>query len=771
MIQLPMRVPRLAHSRLTIGLAAAGLAIAIAGVAIAGAATLASTGPAAGEAGSATLSATSGQAANSIATDGSTAASAVRAASNSVRQPVPVRVGSITDTIGLDGRIAGADESPLAFRATGLVTSVQATVGQAVDVGQTLAELDPTTIQQNLTAARTRLDENTVRLQQAQAQARLRERDLRARLQAQVDQTDATLRQALADRERVQAGPPASDRQQAESAVAAAQADVRRAEAELARLRSGPAQADIRFAQQQVASAQLAAQRAEAAQQQLLAGPDPNAVRAAEQQVAQAQVTVQRAEAEQQRLAAGPDQAAVRAAERDFTNAQAAVTRAQAEVQRLTTPDNAALASADLEVKRAEVTLRAAKAQSSSSRDSKDNKAARASQQAAVTSAQISLQDAIARRDRLRAGPPAWEANVARQNLAVAQSALQDARANVEKARQAPPQTDVDAAKVAANAARIDLEEAQTKLAALKAGPSDDQRASAQDAVDSTHAALETAQARYATLTAGPASDQVALATSGVTSARLAMGVASTRLDELRSHPTEQELSDAQAAVDAATAAAEQARSDAANPPTGDDDPATYDLRLLEKAVAQAQTQVDVLEQQLTDTHLTAPFRGVVAQIRVTPGSTVDPSFPAVVLAQPDQPIVLATLSDSDGSRVTAGQTATVSIGDGPPLSAQVADIANGPAPGTQFARLNVVWDALTPVIGSPTQVSIITQQHDRALIVPQKAIRSAGPRRYVEVVDGAATRMSTVTEGIAANGDVEILSGVSEGQQVIVGP
>jgi len=679
------------------------------------------------------------------------------------RQTVNVRTGSIATTVDLSGRVASTNEAPLTMQQPGQIKTVPVTVGQAVAAGQLLVELDTSQLQLALDDANSRLEGATARLQQAQAQARIRARDEQTRLQALSDQAESNLRQAQADQARIVAGVPAADLQQAESAVTTAQAEIGRAESELARLRTGASAAERRVAEQQVSSAQLAQQRAEAALERLKAGPDPAAVRSAEQQVTQAQVTLRRAEADQARLATGPDPTELRTAEREFAAAQTALLRAQGEFDRLAAPDPLALAAADREVKRAEVSLRAAK-------DTKATKDTKSAQQAAVTTAQLSLQDAVDRRNRLQAGPTPWEVDLGRRNLQAARSALDDARAHLETVRQGPSQLDIDAANAAVGVARAGVEDAQTRLQALKAGPPDEDLASATDAVATARTATGSARERNATLTAGPPPDQVAYATAEVSAARSGLQVATTRLSELRSHPTEDELHDAQSRVESATAALARAQAAADAAPSEADDPSAYDRRLLERGVQQEQAQVDALKQQMQASRLEAPTAGVVAQLKASPGEAVDVSSPIAVLAAPGTSIVGAEISSTDGTPLALGQTATVDVGGGSAIPAEVVGFADGLTPNTRLVRFSVNWSTQTPPIGTTARATVITDQHTDALLVPQRAVRSAGQRHYVEVVDGNTTKTITVTEGISANGDVEILSGLTDGQAVVVG-
>jgi membrane fusion protein, macrolide-specific efflux system len=66
-------------------------------------------------------------------------------------------------------------------------------------------------------------------------------------------------------------------------------------------------------------------------------------------------------------------------------------------------------------------------------------------------------------------------------------------------------------------------------------------------------------------------------------------------------------------------------------------------------------------------------------------------------------------------------------------------------------------------------QAAIQVRRKEQVLLVPQTAIRVLGSRRYVEVAEGGTTRRVDVELGMAADGDVEIVNGLREGQQVVL--
>ena len=65
--------------------------------------------------------------------------------------------GSVTETVESSGTVSSSSKSVLSFPVSGTVSSVRVKIGDAVKAGQTLAELDTTSLQSGVDAARTSL--------------------------------------------------------------------------------------------------------------------------------------------------------------------------------------------------------------------------------------------------------------------------------------------------------------------------------------------------------------------------------------------------------------------------------------------------------------------------------------------------------------------------------------------------------------------------------------------------------------------------------------
>jgi hypothetical protein len=125
-------------------------------------------------------------------------------------------------------------------------------------------------------------------------------------------------------------------------------------------------------------------------------------------------------------------------------------------------------------------------------------------------------------------------------------------------------------------------------------------------------------------------------------------------------------------------------------------------------------------------------------------------------------------------AKVKVGQKAHIVL-DGQttaPIDATLTAVAANTAAGIgRTATLQVNWPKAPPAIGTTAQVGIIIQTKDDVLLVPKKAVRSAGARRFVQYMSGSSRKVANIEVGIVSDDMAEIVSGLTVGQVVVVGP
>lgn len=634
-------------------------------------------------------------------------AQAASQAATGGRQAVPVRRGSIVDQLTLTGRVAAADEVLLGFGIGGKVDNVAVKPGDTVQEGQLLMEAESKSISADLTAARGRVEVGVLRSEQAQQQAQARKKDNDRKVAADAARRDQSVRDA-------------------ESAL-------RRTQADYERVKAGASPAERRTAESSVASAQLSYDAALAEYNRAFSGPNDIDARLADQAVNSARVQLAKAESDLQKLGS-PDPTLVRTAERDLSNAQGAYARAVQSVEKVSQPDPVALSSAQRDVQRAELSLRSAQATKTTDRSSRFQK------EISIRNAQADLQDAQDRLNRAKQGATPTEVDSARRDMLSARQEIDAARDRLETARRGPTPIEIEQAKTAVEGARLGVEQAEQKAANLQGGPPPDQVARLSVSVQQAQASLETAKASLADVNAKPSKD---------------------------------DMRDAEDRLAAAQQNLERAQADAQADPAPDQDTSAYDMQVLERGLAQDRTQVETLERQLAQTKLRAPFAGTISSVKLRTGDAFEAERAVVTMAKPGDPVLRADVTDRDAQRLANGQRAVVRLdnGDGGEFDASVDQILEGETGVGKTVQLSALWPEPSPSIGTGVQVIVTLREKDNVLLVPQKAIRSAGARRFVEVMDGQNRTMTDVEIGIVSNGQAEVVNGLRQDQLVLVNP
>jgi len=190
--------------------------------------------------------------------------------------------------------------------------------------------------------------------------------------------------------------------------------------------------------------------------------------------------------------------------------------------------------------------------------------------------------------------------------------------------------------------------------------------------------------------------------------------------------------------------------------------------------LSQRRSELEIARQQLADAILYAPIGGAVRQRSANVGQYVSAGAPIVTLVQMS-PLRLRTdvpereaLNIRSGMlvRVTVEGTSTIHEGRVVRLSPSVDEANRTLLVETEIPNTS---NALRP--GSFARAEIVASSSQRGLIVPAAAVVSfAGIDRVFTVRDGKVSEIRIKT-GRRTEVGIEILDGVSPGDQVVVNP
>ncbi len=199
------------------------------------------------------------------------------------------------------------------------------------------------------------------------------------------------------------------------------------------------------------------------------------------------------------------------------------------------------------------------------------------------------------------------------------------------------------------------------------------------------------------------------------------------------------------------------------------------DIAAQQAQVEQAQAGVASAEANLQGSEIVAPISGVVTQEDAKVGQQASPGVPLVSIIGASGFEVDAGVSETDVGKLAVGNAVTMTLDafPGETFTGNVFYIAPAPtnAQGVINYQTKVSFNAPDPRLksGLTANIDIQTRHKDNVLILPQYAILQNDNGTFVETLLKGKATTTPVTLGIQdQKGNVEVVSGVTEGESVI---
>ncbi|WP_375749914.1 efflux RND transporter periplasmic adaptor subunit [Vibrio sp. HN007] len=204
-----------------------------------------------------------------------------------------------------------------------------------------------------------------------------------------------------------------------------------------------------------------------------------------------------------------------------------------------------------------------------------------------------------------------------------------------------------------------------------------------------------------------------------------------------------------------------------------------------------AEINVDTAHLNLSYTTIDSPINGTVVYVSVEEGQTVNTnqSTPTIVeIAELDTMVVRAQISEADVIHATEGQQAYFSILGAP--KKQFRGVLRSIEPGPTLMTgddsnleigdndaiyYNARFEVQNPDhllrIGMTAQVSIILDRAEGALMIPAQVLKQVGNNSFqVPVLNNGKMEFRSIQVGINNKIYAEVLSGLQEGDEVVIG-
>jgi multidrug efflux pump subunit AcrA (membrane-fusion protein) len=201
--------------------------------------------------------------------------------------------------------------------------------------------------------------------------------------------------------------------------------------------------------------------------------------------------------------------------------------------------------------------------------------------------------------------------------------------------------------------------------------------------------------------------------------------------------------------------------------------PTELDIKNKQLTVQQRTSDLVTAQQNLADTTLRAPFAGVIVSVDAAKGDEASTGTTIASIITP-QKIATITLNEIDTAKVVVGQKATLSFDAIPDLSltGSVAelDTVGSATQGVVSYDATIAFDVQDERIkpGMSVSVDIIIESKPNVLLISLSAVKTSGDKSYVEILVNNEPQTKTIETGSSNDTEVEIVSGLSEGDEVI---
>lgn len=184
---------------------------------------------------------------------------------------------------------------------------------------------------------------------------------------------------------------------------------------------------------------------------------------------------------------------------------------------------------------------------------------------------------------------------------------------------------------------------------------------------------------------------------------------------------------------------------------------------------------VKAAERAFQDTVITSPISGLVTKSDFLPGQVVSAADTAAQVVDFTAPVFAADIDESDIAKVAVGQKVEITLntyGDKvfTGIVSEVTSLTKTASNGATVvtAKIALADSSIQRIAGLNGQANIITAEKVNALSVPNEALQSDNT---VLVKAAQGLSIQKVEIGLQTDTEVEITSGLKEGDQVVTNP
>lgn len=189
-----------------------------------------------------------------------------------------------------------------------------------------------------------------------------------------------------------------------------------------------------------------------------------------------------------------------------------------------------------------------------------------------------------------------------------------------------------------------------------------------------------------------------------------------------------------------------------------------------------AQKQVATAKDQLASSLILAPVDGTIIDVQTANGAPVGQGSSVVDMANLSSLDLSVDIDEVDFPHVSNGMSAAFRLDAYPGTEIKgtitnVSPVAKTSGGTTTFPA-TIAFQAPNGLVlrpGMNANVTIQTAVRQNVLLIPESALRTVGQRTFVTVVKNGKQSDQEIQIGLRSNGMVEVASGLTEGEKVVL--
>ena len=193
-------------------------------------------------------------------------------------------------------------------------------------------------------------------------------------------------------------------------------------------------------------------------------------------------------------------------------------------------------------------------------------------------------------------------------------------------------------------------------------------------------------------------------------------------------------------------------------------------LRSAEAELQRAQETAKEVQATLDWATIRSPIDGTVIDKKVDVGDMVSPGQILVTLFDPKRMQLVASVRESLTHQLKIGQSIGVLIeGLNEQCSGTVSEIVPEAQSASRTFQVKVTGPCPPGIYTGMFGRILIPLQEEEVLLIPRQAVRNVGQLELVEVVENGRLTRRAIRTGRTLDENVEVLSGLREGEKVVI--